>query len=151
MDYNKMQREARSIRKDISTAESIIREALGKYIKKKLGAKSKKLANDMQAMFADLETYESEVDIQNAYGYDYITEREYARLVSLWRNREEFVRESGKFFDRVTEMIWHVIPLIGERYSGFLETAESQYRENDLRAKAIEMSNQRIAYERNHS
>ena len=51
MDYNKMQREARSIRKDISTAESIIREALGKYINKKLGAKSKKLASDMQAMF----------------------------------------------------------------------------------------------------
>ena len=148
MDYREMQKEATRIRSDIGTAHTLILDTLSRYKKKKLGARSKKLAEDMTLLFSDLEIYENKVDIQNAYGYASITEKEYYRLLDLWEKREQFVDKSGKFADRVTEMLTALLPQIGAEYLDFLEEAQGLKNENDRNIREVGVANQKAAYER---
>ena len=126
-DLKKNKKKCEEIRKDCSTARGIINDALTRYIKKKCGARNKKQAEDMKLMFAPLEDYRSEDDIRDAYGYDCITEKEMDRLIELWRKREQYVNESGKFQDRVTDLVQRAMNAIGEEYIDFLtETEEAE-------------------------
>ncbi len=114
-----------AIRKDCITARGIINDALTRYVKKKVGARNKKQAEDMALMFKDLEEYSNERDIQDAYGWDFITEKEMDRLLDLWKKREQYVNASGKFEDRVTEMVQRAMNSIGEEYIDFLIETEA--------------------------
>lgn len=147
-DENK--KAAAEIRKDCSTARGIIADALNRYVKKKLSARNKKQASDMDLMFKDLEIYESERDIEDAYGWDFISEKEKDRLIELWRKREQFVDENGKFRDRVTDMVEKAMRDIGEEYVDFLTDVEYAEHKRLERLEEIEKENIRNEYERRH-
>lgn len=136
------------IRKDCSTARGIIADALNRYVKKKLSARSKKQAADMTLMFKDLEMYVSENDIQDAYGWEFIDEEERDRLIELWRKREQYVDDNGKFRDRVTDMVERAMNSIGEEYIDFLTETEAAEQLRDARLREIEENNIRVKYER---
>ncbi len=104
-DYADIQKEAKRIRKIRSTTADIIKDALTRYTKKKINARNKKEAEDMKLRFRDLELYDSERDIQDAYGIGCITEKEYDRLLELFHLREEVIDANGKFSDGVTELL----------------------------------------------
>ena len=130
-------KECKAIRDDCSVARGIINDAMLRYIKKKLNARNKNQAADMEMMFADLADYKSEDEILDAYGYDCITEKQYDRLIDLWRKREKFVDDSGRFSDRVTELVQVAMNSVGEQYYDFLaETAaadqEAKKRQFDI-------------------
>ena len=102
----------------------------------------------MELMFKDLADYKSENDIQDAYGFDCISEKEYDRLIDLWRKREKYVDENGKFSDRVTELVQIAMNAIGEKYIDFLNGTEEAERAKREHEKEIERENIRYAHER---
>lgn len=149
-DLEQNKKECDQIRKDISTARGIINDALVRYIKKKVGARNKKQAEDMALMFKDLEDYRGEDDIRDAYGWEFISEKEMDRLIDLWRKREKYVNESGKYQDRVTDMVQRAIYGVGDNYIDFLTETEEAERIASERKKEIERENIRFEYERRH-
>ena len=144
-DHKKNMKEADDIRKDCSTARGIINDALARYVKKKIGARNKRQAEDMALMFKDLEDYESEKDIQDAYGWEFISEKEKDRLIDLWKKREQYVSASGKFEDRVTAMVKRAMDAIGEEYIDFL--TETAAAEEIAKKREREIVQQKIAFE----
>lgn len=139
-EYLEMEREAKAIRKDIETAKSIIRDGMSKYKKKKLHARSKKQTEDL-SMFDELKDYSSMNDIQNAYGYDVITEPEYDRLRQLWEARENYIDENGKFNDRVTQMLERAIYNCGETFFDQLEEFDETERQREKDIAQINREN----------
>ena len=75
---------AKQIRKNISEAGAVISDAILRYKKKKINARSKKEAADMALAFKDLDVYSSRGEIDTAYGWDMITAKERERLLDLW-------------------------------------------------------------------
>ncbi len=128
---------AKSIRKNLETARDIIKDGMIRYIKRKINARNKKQAEDMELAFKDLADYKSKAEIHDAYGYDIISESEMRRLEELWDARENFVDESGHFSDEVTNLLDYAIRLIGEQYYEFLEeTDQAQRIAEEQRRKA---------------
>lgn len=119
---------AKSIRNNLEKARDIIKEGMLRYIKSKIKARNKKQAEDMELVFKDLADYKSKAEIQEAYGYDFISETEMRRLQDLWDARETYVDESGKFSDEVTNMLDSAIRLLGEQYHEFLEETDQAQR-----------------------
>lgn len=95
------QAEIEAIRKDIATARKYIQDALARYRKDKTRSRSKAKAADP---FADLEGYNIRQDIQDAYGWEFISEAEMDRLLALWDLREAS-KNKQQLEDRVTEML----------------------------------------------
>ena len=93
-----------SLRRDVETAQESIQDAIGRYRKRKLRARSKAKANAAD-VFSELDQYSSMEDIRNAYGYEVITEHEMDRLMNLWELREQTYRREGPYTDRVIEML----------------------------------------------
>ena len=93
-------------------ASFLIEDAKARYIKEKTRAKSKKAALEKDAIlqsdrFKALDDYDRFEDINEAYGYDCITEKERDRLEELWQEREQ-IRNSttdGIYSDEVTEAL----------------------------------------------
>ena len=83
-----------ALKKDIQTAQDSIQDAVSRYRKAKLRTCSKAKANS-EDIFRPLEEYDSQVDIQNAYGYEMITETEYDRLMELWELRAQSVQSAN--------------------------------------------------------
>ena len=113
--YRDKEREAKAIKKDIATARGLIADSLLRYKKKMLRARSKKDAGDL-SVFAALDGYESLIDIQDAYGWEFISEAEYDRLSDMWEAREQFITDSGKFENRVTLMLERAMRGCGDEY-----------------------------------
>lgn len=149
-DYLRREQEATSLRKDISTARSIIGDSLQRYKKKMLHARSKKQADDL-SVFDVLKDYSSRRDLQDAYGYDIISEAEYDRLCCLWDARETYIDENGRFSDRVSEMLQRALNGCGENYWDTLDDFDKmkQRREEDI--KRIEKENAENDYKRRHN
>lgn len=108
--------EVGELRKDIYFARSIVRDALKTYVKKQLKARSKKQTEDVAAMFAELDIYGNVEDIRTAYGWESITAAEMDRLINLWELRVNYDKQSGRYSDRVTDMIERAISRIGDEY-----------------------------------
>lgn len=149
-DYLRMEREATSLRKDISTARGIISDGLQRYKKKMLHARNKKQVDDL-SVFDVLNDYSSLRDIQDAYGYDCISAAEYDRLCSLWDAREMYIDENGRFSDRVSEMLQRALNGCGEvcwdALNGFDKM--KQQREDDI--ERIMKENAENDYKRRHN
>ena len=94
-------REIDEIRADIRTAQKYVRDALARYRKDKTRSRSKAKGADP---WTELEDYRSETDIQDAYGWELISEAECDRLLRLWRLREQS-KSQTVYTDRVTEML----------------------------------------------
>lgn len=146
-EYQEKEREAAAIRKDIYTAQECIRDALNRYLKKKLRARSKKQAADM-SVFDDIKDYTSREQIRDDYGWEIITEAEMDRRMNLWDLREQYVNEQGQYQDRVTEMLTRAMNFCGAAYVDTLDEfdAMKQRREDEIRE--IEKRNAEIDFER---
>lgn len=139
-------REIARLRKDISTASQFIADALARYRKKKIGAKSKKQATENP--FEDLKEYRSLRDIQDAYGWDMITEREMDRLTKLWELREESGKQSTVYTDRVTEMLERAMRGIGNEYLDELMDYDMKVRQREQEAERIAKENNDRTWQR---
>lgn len=114
--YNEIKEEAKEAQKTYWEARSIVNDAQLRYKKKKLNARNKKQAADMQLMFADIKDYRNEEDIRDAYGWDIITEKEMNRLIELWRTKEKYLDENGKYSDPVTDLLDEIMEKLYEPY-----------------------------------
>ena len=118
---------AKQIRKNISEAGAVISDAILRYQKKKINARSKKEAADMALAFKDLDVYSSRGEIDTAYGWDMITAKERERLLDLWDAREKYVAASGEFRDDITDLLQAAITGLSAPYTVFLaETDEAE-------------------------
>lgn len=136
-DYDMIQLEAKAIRADMAAAEAILRDGIARYKKQKLKARSKRLAEDLEAMAAELDGYESTDEIIDAYGYDYITERERDRLLAIWEAREQAKRNGGIYTDRVIEILQTAMRCVGDKYRDKLDLADTMQKiANENRAEA---------------
>lgn len=124
-DYEAIRIEAQRIRRDLATADDLLKDAIARYKKKKLSTRSKKQAEEIATMFVDLEGYSSTDEIQDAYGYDMITEWERDRLMGLWEAREQAQRNNGIFTDRVIDMLEIARRVIGDKYRDKLDLADT--------------------------
>lgn len=146
-EYQEKEREAAAIRRDIFTAQECIRDALHRYLKKKLRAKSKKQAADM-SVFDDIKDYTSREQIRDDYGWEIITEAEMDRRMELWDLREQYVNEQGKYSDRVTEMLERAMRYCGDTFIEILNEFDAMKQRRDDEIREIEKRNAEIDYER---
>lgn len=138
--------EIAAIRKDIQTAVHFLSDANARYRKQKLRARSKAKAEEDP--FAELALYRSERDIQDAYGWELISETEYDRLTQLWQLREEQKSKDGKYHDRVTDMIDAAIVHIGDAYAEQLINYDDRRRKKEREAERIAQENNQRTFER---
>jgi hypothetical protein len=135
--------EVKAIRKDISTAHTIIKNALQQYKKKMLKAKNKKQTEDL-SMFAELADYKNKQDIQEAYGYDNISHAEMHQLNDLWDIREQIIANNGKFTDRVTQMLEWAMYNCGDMFADILEEHDEVLRKDAILREQIGKENRKI-------
>ena len=102
-----------------------------RYVKSKLRLRSKKQAEDIVRIFSDLADYSSKEDIQNSYGYAEISDSERERLMNLWDEREQHMRNGKTYSDRVVEMLDKAASRIVDDYEDFLYDADMIARENE--------------------
>ena len=141
-------REIQAIKKDISAARGAIQDALARYRKQKLRAKSKKAA--MENPFAELEEYTSREDIQYAYGFDYITQDQMYRLMDLWDLREESTGKDGQYSDRVTEMLERAMRGVGDQFLDKLYDYDQRMRIREREAEQVARENNERTWQREH-
>jgi len=141
------EREMKSIRKDVATARGIIADGLLRYKKKMLHARSKKQVEDM-SMFAELDGYISKRDIQDAYGWEYISENKMQRLNDLWDAREQVIENNGKFADRVTQILERVMGNCGDMFSDVLDEHDALVRRDNEDRARIERENRDNSHKR---
>lgn len=146
-EYQEKEQEAAEIRKDISTARSIIFDGISRYKKKMLRARSKKQAEDL-SVFDELNDFNTREDIRDSYGWGIITETQMDRLMEMWDAREKFINESGKFENRVTEMLERAVRICAEPYLDILEAFDAMKQKREEEIKAIEKRNAEIDYQR---
>lgn len=147
-DFRAQQREIRSIQKDIATARGIIADGQVRYIKQRLRLRSRKAA--VENPFADLDGYNSKRDIQDAYGWELISEAEMDRLNVLWAAREASLSTSGKYEDRVTQMLERALNVIVDEYIDQLADFQELERRIEAEAERIAKENQQRNWERKY-
>jgi hypothetical protein len=146
-EFLDQQREITAIRKDVATACGIIRDGLTRYKKKMLHARNKQQTEDL-TMFAELDEYDSKNDIQDAYGWDIISDKQMERLNDLWDAREKVIAGQGKFADRVTEMLERAMANCGDIFSDALDEFDELVRYDNERSAQIERDNRTNNYNR---
>lgn len=104
--------EIEEIKKDIEVARKYLKDCLSKYRKDKTRSRSKAKSSDP---FSELDMYNSREDIRDAYGWEFISEKEMDRLIYLWDLREESKNKTA-LEDRVTMIIEHAIQAAGDEY-----------------------------------
>ena len=94
-------------------AYEIIKDATAKYVKSKTHARSKKAAMENESIdnsprYAKLADYRRREDINENYGWAFITASERDRLEKLWDEREELREKTknGSYQDDVTECLY---------------------------------------------
>lgn len=129
--------EIEAIKKDIATARKYIQDALARYRKDKTRSRSKAKAADP---FADLEGYRIRQDIQDAFGWEFITEAEMDRLLALWDLREAS-KNKQQLEDRVTEMLEIAVRSCSSPYDDKLWDWEKKQEERRKAARQIAAEN----------
>lgn len=147
-DFRAQQREIRSIQKDIATARGIIADGQTRYIKQRLRLRSRKTA--VENPFVDLDGYNSKRDIHDAYGWEIITEAEMDRLNALWDAREASLSSSGRYEDRITQMLERALNAIGDEYIDQLSDFQELEQRMEAEAERIAQENRQRDWERAH-
>jgi hypothetical protein len=149
-EWRAREREGKALRKDIQNARKIIADGLARYRKKMLHAKSLKQAED-RSMFDVLDDYRNKEDIQEAFGWGCITDSEMRRLWNLWDVRERVAADSGRYSDRVTQILERAIDNCGDKYTDALEEFEALQRQDNEERIRIERENNINDYNRYHA
>ena len=147
LEYKQMEYATKKLRKDIVTARGIIRDGITRYKKKQLRARSKKEVEDM-SVFAVLDDYNTREQIQDDYGWEFITEAEMDRRMHLWDMREQHVKESGRYSDPVTEMLERAMNGIGEEHFDTIREFDTLEKRRNEDIKRIEQANAENDYKR---
>ena len=146
-DVEKLEKQAKAYQEAINRATHIIRDAKARYIKEKTRAKSKKAAMErdealQSPRFKVLDQYDRFEDIQESYGWDFITEAERDRLEALWEEREEIrnhTGDTGIYTDLVTRALGEAETYILELWFEEIQEAEIKRKEfNKQRERAEE-------------
>lgn len=145
-NFKSQKREIQALQKDIATARGIIADGQARYIKQRLRLRSKKAATDDP--FADLSGYNSKKDIQEAYGWEIISEAEMDRLNALWDAREASLSADGKYEDRVTRMLEKALSSIADEYIDCLMDFQELERRMEADAERIAKENRQRNWER---
>lgn len=138
-DFRNQKREIQTLQKGIATARGIIADGIARYIKQRLRLRSKKAAEGNP--FADLEGYNSRKDIQEAYGWEIITEAEMDRLNALWDAREASLSTAGKYEDRVTKMLERALNSVADEYIDQLADFQELEHQMETDAERIAQEN----------
>lgn len=147
-DFKSQKREIQALQKDIATARGIIADGQARYIKQRLRLRSKKAATDDP--FADLSRYNLKKDIQEAYGWEIISEAEMDRLNALWDAREASLSADGKYEDRVTRMLEKALSSIADEYIDRLMDFQELERRMEADAERIAKENRQRNWERTY-
>lgn len=139
--------EIKALRRDLETAQEGIQEAIVRYRKVKLRARSKKQANSPD-VFAELDAYSSQEDIRTAYGYEMISESEMDRLMNLWELREQSKQTEGPYRDRCVEMLELAGQAVWDAYSAPILAYEEKVSQMYRDAERIAAENRRRNTER---
>ena len=128
-------REYEKQQKDVTSTILLLKDAKHRYIKEKTRAKSKKQAEDMKAVFAELEQYNYSYScIQEVYGYGGISYDEFKRLTDLLERKEKYVTPSFDFKDDVSDLLDRAITYIANIY-------EKEWEEYEQDKKDLEEHN----------
>lgn len=130
------------LRKDLASANAVLSDAIDRYRKKKLKAKSKASAK-AEDPFKELASYQTREDIRTEYGWELITENEMERLMNLWDLREEMKgKHPGPYTDRVIEMLERArIHLLEPEQEEKLIAYDKRYRDKKKLAQKIAGAN----------
>lgn len=133
-------RAVEALKKDIQTAQDSIQDAVSQLPGKPscVPAQAKSHSEDI---FRPLEEYDSQVDIQNAYGYEMITETEYDRLMELWELRAQSVQKAGPYKDRVVEMLELAARAIWDAYGESVAAYDEKVSQMHREARRIAQEN----------
>lgn len=134
-DAEKAEEERERITKARNNVAALIDDTLKRYRKEKTRARSKKAAEERDAYLASpkfnaLKEYDKRDDIQEAYGWDYITAGERDRLEELWDERERIKNSTfdGVYVDEVTK-------ILGECFAVAMEYKEKELSEAERKIK----------------
>lgn len=148
-DKEKAEKEARELTRARNKAYALIQDAKARYIKEKTRARSKKAAEEKDALiksprFKALEDYDRFEDIQEAYGCDYISESERDRLEDLWEEREAIKNKTvdGFYQDLVTEALIEAGCLVNTLWDNQIDQAYEICREFKKQKEEAEMNAQ---------
>lgn len=126
-------------------ARAAIKDAKLRYIKEKTRARSKKAAEERDAIlnsprFKALDLYDRFEDIQEDYGWGEMTEAERDRLEALWQEREELRNhtDDGIYSDLVTEALDKASHMIFDLWQDEIDEGEDIRREFDKQKKKAE-------------
>ena len=139
--------EIKALRRDLETAQEGIQDAIARYRKVKLRARSKKQANSPD-VFAELDAYSSQEYIRTAYGYEMISESEMDRLMNLWELREQSKQTEGPYRDRCVEMLELAGQAVWDAYSAPILAYEEKVSQMYRDAERIAAENRRWNTER---
>ena len=138
-DLEKAEADSKEKIKARNRAQSIISDACARYIKEKTRARSKKVAQERDAIlksprFDKLNEYERFEDIQECYGWAYITEKERDELEALWMEREELKNHTGDngiYKDLVTKALGQAEIFLMEIWEEDIQKAQAMRKQFD--------------------
>ena len=143
-EVEKKEKAAAEYLKARSRARAAIKDAKLRYIKEKTRARSKKAAEERDEIlksprFKALEIYDRFEDIQESYGWDWITEAERDRLEALWEERERIRNQTdnGIYSDLVTEALDKAAHMIFDLWQDEIDEGEDLRRKFDKQQKQI--------------
>lgn len=143
-EVEKKEKAATEYLKARSRARAAIKDAKLRYIKEKTRARSKKAAEERDEIlnsprFKVLEQFDRFEDIQESYGWDFITEAERDRLEELWEEREKIRKQTdnGIYSDLVTEALDKASHMIFDLWQDEIDEGEDLRRKFDKQQKEI--------------
>lgn len=136
VELEKLKKDAERLKMARNRALALIKDAQNRYIKEKTRAKSRKAAEEKNAIlesprFKVLDEYDRRGDILEAYGCGVITESESDRLEELWDEREAIRNKTfdGVYQDEVTDALRIASEAISDLWEKEIENAEDAERE----------------------
>lgn len=143
-EVEKKEKAATEYLKARNRARSILKDAKLRYIKEKTRARSKKAAEERDEIlksprFKALDIYDRFEDIQESYGWDWISEAERDRLEALWEEREKIRKQTdnGIYSDLVTEALDRADSAVFALWQDEIDEGEYIRREFDKQQKQI--------------
>lgn len=138
-DLEKAEADSKEKIKARNRAQAIISDAVARYVKEKTRARSKKAAQERDAIlksprFDKLNEYERFENIQECYEWDYITEKERDELEALWMEREELrnhTDDSGLYRDLVTKALGQAEIFLMELWEEDIQKAQAMRKQFD--------------------
>lgn len=145
-EVEKKEKAAAEYLKARNRARAVIKDAKLRYIKEKTRARSKKAAEERDEIlnsqrFKVLEQFDRFEDIQESYGWDFITEAERDRLEALWEEREQIrnhTDDNGIYSDLVTKALDRADSAVFDLWQDEIDEGEGIRREFDKQQKKAE-------------